>query len=236
MSPPATVLLLHSFGSAGRSWAPVRERLKGPSLAPDLPGFGDAPPLPQPSVDAYAGWVLARMAEAEGAVVLAGASMGGKIAMAAAARRPPNLAGLLLCAPSPPTPEPMEPGERDKRLQAFGDHGEAERSVAASTLASPDSARFREAVEDWLRTDRTAWDWWWSQGSCETLDVSAAHPPILVLAGAEDDHLGAEIQRRETLPRLAGAELREVEGSGHLLALDRPDAVADALSELAARA
>ena len=233
MSPPPTILLLHSFGSAGRSWSGVCERLEAPSLAPDLPGFGDAPPLPQPSVAAYAEWTLARMAQVEGEVVLVGASMGGKIAMAVAARRPPRLRALVLCAPSPPTPEPMKEGERERSLHAWGDASAAAESVRQSTLAPPESARFREAVEDQLRTDRSAWRWWWEGGSRETIDVAPVQSPVTVLAGAQDDHLGMQVQQCATAPRLAGARLQCVAGSRHLLALDQPDAVAEAIESLA---
>lgn len=235
MSKPVTALLLHSFGSAGRSWSAVRARLDAPSVAPDLPGFGDAAPLPEPCVSAYADWVCARMAEIEGDVVLVAASMGGKIAMAVSARRPPGLRALVLCAPSPPTPEPMEAGERERRLASWGDASAAAESVAQSTRAPPLSADFAAAVEDWLRTAPSAWRWWWGEGSREVIDVAAATTPAEVLVGDEDDHLGAELQRRETLPRLSGSHLRGVAGSRHLLALDRPDAVAEAVEASMAR-
>ncbi|MBC7447050.1 MAG: alpha/beta fold hydrolase, partial [Hymenobacteraceae bacterium] len=76
---------MHGFPFDSSLWAPVRALLP-PDLAvyaPDLPGFGAEPPLPDPTMDALADWLAAWLtARGAGAVVLAGHSMGGYVAPA----------------------------------------------------------------------------------------------------------------------------------------------------------
>ena len=223
-------LLLHGFGGAGRSWAQVQALLPFESIAPDLPGFGSAPPVPEPSVDGYAAFVVEQIAAlGDRPVVLVGASMGGKVAMATAAQRPDLIGALVLCAPSPPTPEPIEPEQRRTQLAAWGDAGAGKRSVRESLAKPPTPDVFDALLADWLSVHERAWRWWWESGSRETIDVSGVTAPTLILCGGADDRLGAEAQTRLTLPHLPGARMQNVEGAGHLLAIDDPRAVADAI-------
>ena len=90
-------------------------------LAPDLRGFGESPAPGEGwahyTVDAMADdlhGLLGRLSL--GRFIVVGHSMGGKVALALAARQPAGMAGLALLAPSPPTPEPMEPAERARLL------------------------------------------------------------------------------------------------------------------------
>ena len=229
---PALVLL-HAFGSAGRSFARVADRLREHAQvhAPDLPGHGDAADLPEPSVDAYAGWAQAQVGEADaGSVVLAGWSMGGKVALALAARRPPWLRALVLLAPSPPSPEPMDEDDRARQLAGHGDAALARASVSA--LMNPHVApdRLDEAVEDRLRTSPAAWRWWLERGSRESLASPPVQMPAVVVVGADDPNLGAEVQRRLTLPALAAGRVEVLAGCRHFLPLEAPEGVAHQLA------
>jgi pimeloyl-ACP methyl ester carboxylesterase len=118
---PALVFL-HYFAGSLRSWVHVAGDLSRTyrCLRIDLPGFGRSPPLPAFSVDAVAGMIAQHIAGRYlGTYVLVGHSMGGKLALACAADPPPDLAGVVLVAPSPPTPEPMDEKER-ARLRSRG--------------------------------------------------------------------------------------------------------------------
>jgi len=94
---PALVFL-HHFGGSALSWTRVIDRLVDDCrcIAPDLPGFGA-------DCDRQGPFTTAAAADATIALVdgfelddfiLVGHSMGGKIAMATAARRPAGLRGL----------------------------------------------------------------------------------------------------------------------------------------------
>src|SRR3954447_5433598 len=132
---PALVFL-HYFAGSLRSWAHVAGDLSstGRCLRIDLPGFGRSAPLPAYSVHAAAQAVATQIANYRfDSYVLVGHSMGGKLALACAAMNPSGLAGLVLVAPSPPSPDPMDERERTRLLATHGDRASAERTVRAIT-------------------------------------------------------------------------------------------------------
>ena len=230
MSPP--LVLLHAFGASGRSWNALAEVL-GPGvemLAPDLPGFGDEAPLPAPGVAAYADWVDALVGR-HGLqdAVLGGWSMGGKIALALAGRRPAWLKGLVLIAPSPPEPEPMDEGDRERQLAGYGDPDLARRSVEALMRTPPPTPRLDLAIEDRLRTDGGAWRWWLERGSRDSLDVAPPAIPTLLAVGDADPNLGQSAQRRYTAPHLIAPEWIVLPDCGHFAPLEAPGALSSAL-------
>ena len=203
---PALVLL-HHFGGSSRSWAPVIDRL-GPAhrcIVPDLRGFGRSPPPPPDgwTVDAAAGDVLA-LIEARGVrdYVLVGHSMGGKIALDLAARRPPGLGGLALVAPSPPTPEPMGAAVRERLLRCHGDRGAAEETVRQISVRALTPEVFECCVEDQLASSPGAWSWWLERGSREDLSsrIGRLLLPTLVIAGEGDPVLPASVAEGEVMP------------------------------------
>ena len=226
----------HYFGGSARSWAPLLAALAGEfeCVVPDLPGFGGtAAPAPDPSLDGYAAAFAALSPPRPWIAV--GHSMGGKIALAAALDRPAGLAGLVLIAPSPPTPEPMTPKDRRKTLASFGDLDDARSHFEEITEHTLSSEQFAACVADELAVDRIAWDWWLERGSRD--DISGATAtltlPVLVLTGDNDTVLGPNIAP-SVAARLAGAQLETVAGAGHLVPLERPDAVAGAVRRFAA--
>lgn len=242
-SAPAAIVCLHYWAGAGREFdllcplLPPATRL----LAPDLPGFGAqaGPAGFDYSVAAYADWVAAFIErEGVGNFLLVGHSMGGKIALALAAARPAGLRGLLLLAPSPPTPEPMTDAARAASRAAFGQPAEAAQTFATITNRPLPPARRQQVIADNLRTARPAWDAWLQAGSRE--DISALmpqlHGPCRLLAGDHDRAISLATQQTQTLPRLpAGTELTIVPGAGHLLPLEAPEEVARAIQQVAAR-
>jgi len=98
------VVLVHGWPLNRTIWSAVTPRLAASGirvLAPDLPGFGESPPLPGPSprVEAYAA-ELATFLEAVGPhrLAVAGHSFGGYVALALAETRPDLVGGLGLIA------------------------------------------------------------------------------------------------------------------------------------------
>ncbi len=234
---PALVFL-HYFGGSGRTWEPVMDALVAAGwrcLAPDLRGFGASP---APGRDWTHYTVDTMTDDIHGLIdrlrlerfIVIGHSMGGKVALALAARQPTGLAGLVLISPSPPTPEPMEEAERARLLAGYGDAAAAKetlRKIAARPLSEP---LLDATVSDDLQASASAWRAWLEHGSKE--DISARMPqiavPIRVAVGAKDQTITGDLVTREILARVNVAEamLESVPDVGHLLPLEAPsDAV-----------
>src|SRR6185369_15192698 len=106
-----SMVLVHGLGGSHVNWMAVGSALAAHArvLAPDLAGFGRTP-LAGRSAHVHANHVLlARFVEevVGGPVILVGNSMGGLIAMMEAARRPANVARLVLVGPAQPRPAAM---------------------------------------------------------------------------------------------------------------------------------
>jgi pimeloyl-ACP methyl ester carboxylesterase len=104
-----TIVFLHGTRLTGAAWAAQIEDLSDAfhCLAPDLPGHGSAERVPF-TVDTAAAGVL-ELIEREahgGRAIVVGLSLGGYVAMAAAARRPDLVTGLAI---SGATAEPLGP-------------------------------------------------------------------------------------------------------------------------------
>ena len=231
---PLPVLALHYWAGAGREFDALPPLLPPGTalLAPDLPGFGQAPaPVGfDYSVAAYAGWVAAYAREhCAAGFTLLGHSMGGKVALALAAARPAGLRRLVLLAPSPPTPEPMTAHDRAAALAAFGSLEKALKTFHKITQRPLSAAARAHVVADNLATTRAAWDAWLERGSREDISglLGQVAVPCHLLVGENDRAITPATQRRHTLPQLpAGTALTIVPGAGHLLPLEAPAAVA----------
>lgn len=238
-----TILALHYWAGAGHEYnqllplLPAGFRL----LAPDLPGFGQQP-IPEGfdfSVAHNADWVAAYIAEQQlDDYYLIGHSMGGKFALALAARQPAGLRGLLLLAPSPPSPEPISPASRQASREAWGKPKEAEKTFHTITHRPLPEGIQLQVVGDNLRTSRAGWETWLDYGSKEDISAQMAHlnVPCSLLVGTDDHGIPSEAQVTQTHPLLpAGTPLVWVPGAGHLLPYEAPLEVADALNALVAR-
>ena len=228
-----TIVALHYWAGSGRAFDLLRPRLPPGTalLAPDLPGFGsqEAPAGFDYSVGAYADWVADFIAAQHlTRFELLGHSMGGKLALALAARRPPGLRGLTLLSPSPPGGEPIPENGRRAALAAFGNPAAAEATYRRITQRPLAAAQRRQVLADNLRSTAPAWDEWLLRGSRE--NIAALMPrlavPCRLLVGQHDRAIAPGTQRRLTLPLLPpGTRLQVVPGAGHLLPLEAPEAV-----------
>lgn len=232
-NPPA-LIFLHYFGGSSRSWTEVIARLAPlyDCHALDLRGFGESDAQAQKgySVGDYADHVAASISESNvESYVLIGHSMGGKIALALAARRPMNLRSLVLLAPSPPTPEPIPEAERRRLLISHGDRRAAEETLGKITARPLPAQLFRWCIEDQLRCSHAAWRAWLEHGSREDISagVTRIDVPVLVAAGEKDEPLTADFLRHEVVRRIAGARLVTLPDAAHLLPLESAAAVAD---------
>lgn len=235
-----SLVFLHYFAGSLRSWAHVTGVLSSTCrcLSVDLPGFGHSPPLPAYSVHAVAQGIAGLIADlCLDSFVLVGHSMGGKLALACAAARPPGLAGLVLVAPSPPSPEPMDQRERQRLLATHGDRQSAERTLRTITRRPLPAEDVAAGIADNLMTSPEAWRWWLAQGSREDITAQAGQVacPVLVLGGSNDPVIAPSVIADDVMPRLVDGSRIEIAGAGHLLPLEARQEVAGAIGTFVAQ-
>ncbi|SHI37478.1 Pimeloyl-ACP methyl ester carboxylesterase [Hymenobacter daecheongensis DSM 21074] len=233
---PLTFVCLHYWAGSGREWQAIADLLapEYQVLAPDLSGFGAAPPpTADYSVAAYADQIIGLVQEHKlTRYVLVGHSMGGKIALAVAARRPAGLLGLVLLNPSPPSPEPMTDADRHASLRAWGKPAEAEKTFRRILTRPVPAAAHAQVVADNLRATKAAWEAWMLHGSREDITARLGSLPIpcLIIAGGSDPIMSPSVHGLETLPHLPeGTPLEIIPGAGHLLPYEAPTEVAELL-------
>ena len=245
MSRP-TLFLLHGLGMSARFWDRQIEALGGAyaCVALDLPGFGEAANATAITVEEMGDWLAREIrARAPAAWMPVGHSMGGKLATLVAARAEagePGLAGLagvVLLAASPPSPEPMDDKQRDEMIQWFKrsapSEDEAIRFVEANIAEELPPALMAQAVSDVRRTSRDAWLGWLERGSREDWSdaLGKIQAPALIIAGGEDSDLGEANQRLLNMPHYANASLEIVAHAAHFLPLEQPTEVAERIGQ-----
>lgn len=245
MSDRPVFFMLHALGGSARAWEGVSASLDPAFevVAIDLPGFGDARVAPDLSVAGMAEHVAAAV-QTRGAArwLLIGHSMGGKIASIVASRALAGepglfgLAGVVLLAASPPSPEPMDEKRRQKMIgwAADGplDAAAARAFVDANVGPALPPAAHRLALDDLQRASPQAWLAWLERGSREDWsgDVGILDLPALIMVGGADGDLGEEGQRATNANVYPRAVIAVEEGAGHLLPLERPRQVADRIA------
>ena len=238
------LVFLHFYGGSGRTWSEVIDRLESDfrCIALDLRGCGASPPAPDGdySVDANAADIVG-LIEQMGLrrYLLVGHSMGGKFALAVAARLAaqaggaavPQPAALVLLAPSPPSPEPMTDADRESARNGQGNPvaaAETLKKITGKPITLPIALR---TIEDMVGTSRAAWLAWLDNGSKEDISDRMFHisAPVLVLSGSRDSVIPVNVLQRELIGRLSNASLAIVPEVGHLLPLEAADVVAESI-------
>jgi pimeloyl-ACP methyl ester carboxylesterase len=233
-----SLVFLHYYGGSSRTWRHVTATLapRFHTIAIDHRGWGES----DRPAEGYRLVDLA--ADAEGVIaalnlrryVLLGHSMGGKVAQLMASRRPVGLEGLVLVAPSPPSPMIMPAQAREMMAGAYASREAVEAAIDTVLTAKPLSAEDREQViEDSLRGAPPAKVAWPRSTSLEDIaaQVGEINVPTLVISG-ELDRVDPPIRlRSELLPRIPQAAMHVLPGTGHLSMLESPDAVAELIAD-----
>jgi pimeloyl-ACP methyl ester carboxylesterase len=239
---PRAVVLLHGFLGAGRSLASLARDLVArdgglSAVTLDLTGHGDSPPLP-PGADlgTLAADVLgtARGLGLSTPLVLAGHSLGGRVALRAGLAEPAALGRIVLLdiAPSP---------------VAVPDTSRIVELLRAAPARAPSRDDFRvhfraggldAGLIEWLlqnlshtageyrwRVDRAALAALHDRTSGEDLwpAIGSTRPyAVACIRGGHSPYVGEADVRRLVA---AGCPVDTVEGAGHFLHIDRPDQV-----------
>jgi len=234
---PALVFL-HYYGGSSRTWDGVIRDLEGQyrSVAMDHRGWGesDAPER---------GYALADLAnDVQDMIealkleryVVVGHSMSGKVAQLFASSQPSGLQGLILVSPSPPSPMSFSAEQRAEMAKIYDTRESINWALDNVLTARSLAPELREqVVTDSLRGAPQAKVAWPLGGMVEdiTAEVSSIGVPVLVIAGELDQVDPPATLQRELLPRIAGARMQVLPGTGHLSPLENPNAVAAAIRE-----
>lgn len=226
------LIFLHYFGGAAASWDWVVEKLSNDyrCVAITLPGFGAAPAMKKPSIQAFAEFVQGEL-DSRGIKnhSLVGHSMGGKIAMQLAANVPvKTIRQLILVAPSPPTTEDTPEKEKERMLHHTEPHV-AEKLIEGAVKKPLTGAQFDLALETQLSTDPTTWRWWILEGMKHSIanNLHDLDVPITVLTSKDDPVISQEVIKDQVIPYLNNAKLVTTEGVGHLSPLEAPEWIAE---------
>jgi pimeloyl-ACP methyl ester carboxylesterase len=234
---PFSVLALPGWLHQASDWAATLDRLDVGAVALDLPGFGGATPEPDEATGSagYAAMVAPVLDElaADGPVVLAGHSFGGRVALHLAATRPDQVAGVLVTG----VPKLVAPAGQGTAAKPSASYRLA-RWLHRRGLLSDEkmearrrrsgSADYRNAPSVIMRNVLVA-------VTNETYEeqLRAVRCPVELVWGADDT--AAPIATARAAAELLGpdrARLTELPGVDHFTPVKAPDALAAALRRL----
>lgn len=251
----ATVVLLHGIPGSGASWQQVAGRLHGAHrvLVPDLLGFGGSSRSAEPDAlhaASQAGLLLRALDELGiDRYVLIGHDFGGVVALAGYLRAPQRVAGLGLLATNAFSDTPIPFPLNTVAWPLVG-------KLAASWLLSSPALRMmvrrgvgrpgvRLSPEDYVgdpaqaRAIATIFAHSLRNLSSLYQPYAAALAEVAVpsfVAWGDHDPFFTVHQGRRTAATLAGSAFHLLEGAGHFLPEERPEAVAACIARLMARA
>jgi pimeloyl-ACP methyl ester carboxylesterase len=236
---PALVFL-HYWGGTHRTWSAVISALKDSyrCVSYDSRGWGE-------SEGPSDGFTMADLAgEALGVVeklglrsyVLIGHSMGGKVAQLIASQSPRGLRGLILVAPATPTPTHFPEEALQQQLHAYDNRETILQTIGFLSAKKPTPEVVEQIVEDSLSGSPAATKAWPTIGIVEDIsaEVSKITVPTLVVAGGLDNLDSVEQHKREVLSRIPNSKLVVIADSGHLIPIDEPTPLADAIRQFVA--
>lgn len=227
VGPP--VVLIHGAGGSHQHWLyQVRDLPGSASYALDLPGHGRSEGPGRDSISSYGDWLVAFLDAAElEQAVLVGHSMGGGISQDVALRYPQRVVGLGL----------VGTGARLRVAPAILDGIRQDFDAAVRLVC--DFAFGPEAPREMVRLGRRQMGetpvevLYGDLVACDAFDLmerlGEIGAPAVVICGTQDQLTPPKyaVYLRD---RIAGATLHLVEGAGHMVMVERPDAVAQALS------
>jgi pimeloyl-ACP methyl ester carboxylesterase len=236
-SGPARALVVHGYDLGAEFYLPLAERLAArglPTTLVTLPGFDGEPPLAAPGWTPLVDAIVAALPPAPATLV--GHSLGGLLALLAAARRPPSLSRLVLLEPvsfpwrwlarlaAARYLDGVVRGPRDGFVNSNG----LSRRVADLGAYPPAALELHLAAR--RRADRATGEALFaSMESLYPLPCRQVEVPCLVVVGRASGWRARWLARRlaRRLPRVT---LTELPRAAHFLLHEADDALADAVS------
>ncbi len=225
--PP--LVLVHGAGGSRLDWHPSLRRFPDARIITvDLPGHGKSPPPGRTTTEAYARDVLAVLhALALPPAIIVGHSMGGAIAQQLALIAPDSVAGLVLIATGSKLPvDPQLPqrilSEPDQTLDwitAWAWHPDVPESVKQRS-----KERMQQTPREILQGDYVA-----CQGFDTRKRVHEIAAPALII-GSNSDRMVKVKFSIALAERIPNATLLLLGDTGHMIPLERPETVTQAIA------
>ncbi len=211
-------------------------------LVPDLPGHGATTPLPAPCTFEAQVEFLAQFLAAVGAppLVVVGHSYGGEVALRLAASHPDRVTQLVLIdssgfhRPDVEVPDEELPLKRHplapfgRLLTSLDDTRDALR-ISFVGAVPEDEAQENYLVLDSAANWRTMIDLARDEEGHAQAAIATLALPTLLLWGAGDRNFPPSLHARRFATAIRGSTVAIIDGSGHYLPVERPDAVVAAL-------
>lgn len=256
------VVFLHGGGQTRRSWgaaAAAVARRGWQAVTVDLRGHGESDWSPDGDyrVVSFAADVEAVLRRLPPRPVLVGASLGGITAMLLAGELDRRVAGAVVLVDIVPDMDPVGAGRIHTFMAANMDSGFASLDEVADAIAAYNPHRPRPTdlagLATNLRRRGDRWYWHWdpqfisgtaAQPPLEVTDVNRLHAavaailaddvPMLLVRGQVSD-LVSEQRADAFRARFPQVEFVDVQGAGHMVAGDRNDLFAEAVTGFLAR-
>jgi pimeloyl-ACP methyl ester carboxylesterase len=259
----AVALLESGLGGSWLGWDPVVSQLRPGTgggdlrlLRADRPGLGRSQPAPGvPSLALRAAWTAALLdaVRVREPVVVCGHSLGGLYAEAFVRLHPERVAGAVLVEAHAPNVTGAVLGRREERVRTARLVGNAFRCAGLSQVLAPGVRRLGMRTQSVRRGDQSdvgdAYRSAYGSGHClrealvervlvrdylaELAELRESVPfpdvPLCVLSAPGADR---EVYQEQAKMSPQGRHV-EVDGALHLMPVDRPDAIADAVREVA---
>ena len=223
---PALVFL-HYWGGSSRTWDGVIRDLDGNhrTIAIDFRGWGDSDkPATGYRIEELASDVTAVLAELKvSRFILVGHSMGAKVAQFVASGHPAGLVGLVLVATGSPHGVRVPEEQLQRMIHAYDSAASAafvRDNVLTKRPLSDDLKA--QVVEDSLKSCEASRVAWPSVAIAQDIarETASIAVPTLVIGGELDQVDTPAMLEEEVIGNIRDAQLKIVQGSGHLLPLE----------------
>jgi len=232
---PVQVVWLHGWARRGDDFARAARVLatKGiASVALDLPGFGASPPpVVAGGARHYSELLNSALGEISGEpLVIVGHSFGGTVATVFTSTHGEDVRGLVLSG----SPLVRSIGTRRspwryrfvRRLNALGLVGERRIEAARQKYGSTDYRRAQGVMRDVLVA---------SVNESYESELMTITVPVTLVWGENDVEIPLVVARRAMALLQGESELRVLDGVGHLVPLEAPDALVEAVEGMLKR-
>lgn len=222
------VLMIHGAGGTHLDWpAELRRMPEANAIVPDLPGHGRSSGPGRNTAGAYAADMIALLDALQlQQVIVLGYSMGGAVAQMMALRHKSRVAGLILVATSAKFESISDilaglQSDYEVTLRKLTERQWAENT--AEQIMRLGLRRLLEIDPGVMLGDYQAVD------SFDVRDqLHQIQTPTLIISGAADIILPAS-SSQHLHQHIARSQRVDIEGGGHLVILEQPQAVADAV-------